>query len=726
MREAARLDAEGKCEQAEPFYRQALAKGAPSAALLNNAGNHYVVCGQAETARLSFEALLKINPEHQNANLQLGRIAAERRQGASALRYLARVKDQGPAVSLLRAEAMHWAGKSTAAAGLLDKVQAEAKGDPRILFTLGITAARIGLYERAEAAFSAVAVQAPGDFDVLFNLGRAASRAKHYDRAASALEAALKLKPGETGAMLELGRAHAGRQDPTRAVYVLAQARERAPKNAELLFALAQAAEDAGFYGDSALAYDEYLSLRPEDDRARLDRARVYRLTGTRVEEGEKETEWYVRKHPNDPQGFFHLAQFTWEKQPEAALEQLSQALRLDPEFAPAHYSRAWLLQRLGRIEESLPDLVATVKGAPGSVRALDQLGLAYLSLDRPAEAEKTLRAALAANPADREVLMHLGRALMALEREAEAQRYFEQFRKTPVQQARDPRREAGMIALATLPAGEQARRQIERLQKEASEHPNQPELQLRLSQLLLSNGRWEEAQAAFHELATRNADSQIWEEAGNSLVRAERYELAIEFLRRAASGRPAVYLELAVALYFTEGPDAALKALDLAPETGRGGDYLLLKARLLDASGRNADAEQALQAGLRLSASRPDVARQAALMLVSRERLGEALALLGRAISAAPESAELALMRAIVLGLMGRNEEAAAALKSIQSRWPEWDRPYLAEALVLESAGSKAEARRKLQTARALNPKLDISCGEELRQLLLSACGGQ
>ena len=510
LREAARLDAEGKCEQAEPYYRQVLGKGAPSAALLNNAGNHYLVCGQGEKARQYFEALVKANPAHQNANLQLGRMAVERKEGAAAQRYLGKVNDAGPAVTLLRAEALHWGGKSVEAAKLLEKVQGEAKGDPRILFTLGVTAARIGQYERAEAAFSAVAAQVPGDFEVLFNLGRAASRAGHSERAVSALEAALQVRPGDTGAQLELGRAHAGRQDYSRAVYVLAQARAGAPKNAEVLYALAHAAEDAGFAGDAALAYDEYLAVRPGDDRARLDRARVYVLTGTRREEGIKEAQWYLGKYPGDAAGHFLLAQFLWESKPEAALEQLSEAVRLDPGLAAAHYARAWLLQRLGRMEESLPDLEATAKLAPGNVRALDQLGLAYLALERPADAEKTLRAALAASPADREVLMHLGRALMAQEREAEAQPYFERFRKTAPEQVRDPRREAGMIELATLPASEQARRQIERLRKQASEHPNQPELQLGLAQVLLSEGKWEEAQAAYRELATRNAEPDL------------------------------------------------------------------------------------------------------------------------------------------------------------------------------------------------------------------------
>jgi tetratricopeptide (TPR) repeat protein len=727
LREAARLDAEGKCDQAEPYYRQALAAGTPSAALLNNAGNHYLVCGQAEKARLHFEALLKLNPAHQNANLQLARIATERRQGAVALGYLAKVTDPAPAVSLLRAEAMHAAGKTAAAAGVLEAVQKGAKNDPRVLFTLGVSAARLGLFERAEAAFGAVAAQTPGNFDVLLNLGRAASRAGHYERAASALEVAVKLRPRDTAAWLELGRAHAGRGDHSRAVYVLAQARAGAPQDPEILYALAHAAEDAGFYGDAALAYDEYLALRPGDDRARRDRGHVCALTGSRLAEGRKEMEWYIGKHPSDPVGLFNLAQFTWAGEPERTLDLLSRALRADPGFAPAHFARAWLLQRSGRMEESLPHLEATVRIVPNNVRALDQLGLAYLSLERPAEAEKTLRKALALDARDREVVMHLGQALLALDREGEARQCFEEFRKLPARQVRDPRSEAGMIELATLPVAEQTRRAVDRLRRQAGEHPDQPELQLRLAQLLLSEGRWEEAEAAFRELGSRNADSRIWEEAGTSLLRAERYEAAIDFLKRAVPARPAAFLELAIALSFTAGPQEALEVLEQAPEPERAGDYQLLKARLLDACGRKTEAEQALQAGLRLSASRPQVAQQAALVLLGQDRRGEALALVEQALRAAPASADLALMRAVVLGLLGRVPAAETALREIQSRWPEWDRPYLAHGLLLEEAGRKTEARRKLETARALNPQeAGAPCRPAvLRQLLFPDCGG-
>src|SRR5690242_14439414 len=77
LHEAARLDAEGKCDEAERYYEAALAKGSPSPALLNNAGNHYLVCGQTAKAQAYFERLLQISPVHANANRQLARIAAE-------------------------------------------------------------------------------------------------------------------------------------------------------------------------------------------------------------------------------------------------------------------------------------------------------------------------------------------------------------------------------------------------------------------------------------------------------------------------------------------------------------------------------------------------------------------------------------------------------------------------------------------------------------------------
>ncbi len=741
LREAARLDREGRCEEAQKYYRQALAQGSPSPALLNNLGNHYLICGQPQKARSYFEQLIKINPAHANANLQLARIATDQRQGSKALEYLARVKESGPAVRLLRAEASYWAGRHEAALSILNALEKEAGGDPPVLFSLGTVYARIGRYDRAESAFQAVLVKQPGNFDVLFNLGRAAARAAHYDRAQSALEVALKLRPGDADTLLELGLVHAARQDSSRAVYYLAQARQRSPKRADILLALARAAEDAGFYGDSALAYDEYLALRPDDDKVRRDRGRVYGYSGTRLEEGLKEMAWYIEKHPEDPIGHYNLAQFTWRSEPEKSLEQLEKALRLDPGFAPARVSLAWLLHRMGRSAEAAPHLQAALKVMPDNVRALDLLGLAYLSLGRAAEAEKVLRRAEALAPDDPEVLLHLGRALMALDRADEAQRFLGRYRQVRPRRYRDPRKEPGMIELATLSEPERRKREIERFRRMSASRPDDAKLQLHLASLLLADGKEDEALGEFRKLLAMNADSETWEEAGRVLLRAEQYAAAGEFLERAAVERPRARLDLAIARFFSEGAAAALRAIEGVAEAERGGDYYLMKAGILDAAGRIEEAQQVLWQGLSHSSTRPEVIRQAVALLVRWERKTEALELVNRGIETAPDSADLHLVKAIVLGLLNRDEEGEETIRQIQSRWPEWDRPYLVQGLLLERKGRPGDARQKVQTAIALGaqdpaarcalarlkgaaaPDSKCDCVRGLYELLFPAC---
>jgi tetratricopeptide (TPR) repeat protein len=642
---------------------------------------------------------VKINPRQPNANLQLARLAADRHDGARALEYLAQVNDAQPATRMLRAEALHWAGKPAAAVTMLDGVKREAAADSRLEYLYGITCARIGAYDRAVAAFNSVLVQHPDDFDLLFNLGRAAARAKLYDRALHALEVAAKLQPGNPDALMELAGVNAAMGDYAHAIYILAQAKQLAPGRPEIPLALAQAAEAGEYYGDAALAYDEYLRLKPGDDAARRDRALVCGFTEGREAEGLRELTSYVQNHPADPLGYHDLAKLTWREHPQQALDALTTAVRLDPRLAPALVNLGWLLNRMGRTAEAIPHFQKAVEIDPGNSRALAQLGAAYISLDRAAEAEKVLRQALAISPGDPEILMHLGRALMDSGRETEARQYLDQFQKIQPRRVRGPWRQPAMIESASLPAEERSKREIERLRKEAFAHQDDPELQLRLASLLLVDGRVEQAEVEFRVLLTRNLESRTWLQAGSYLMGFERYQLAREFLERAAVANPAANLDLAIAIFYLEGPAKALDVLERAPVQQRSGDYLLLKAKILDAAGQAGESEKVLEEGLQLSDSRPKIAKEAALLLVRHDRKDLALEFLAKAAGSNPD---LLLTRAVVLALANGNSTAEAALKQIESQWPEWDQPYVAHGLLLEKV-RPGEARQKLQTAIAL-----------------------
>ncbi len=740
LRQAARLDSEHNCAGAEQIYQQVLARGPASPAVLNNLGNHYLVCGNSERAREYFERLLQVNPAHPNANLQLARIAANRHDGARALQYLAHVKDSRPTTRMLHAEALHWAGKRAEAAAVMDGMQTESRADPRLTYLYAITCARIELYDRAVAAFNAVLALHPDDFDVLFNLGRAASRAKMYDRALSALSVAARLQPRSVETLTELAAVNAALGDYTRAVYLLVQAKQLAPGRPEIVLGLAHAAQIGEYYGDAALAYDEYLRLKPDDDSARRDRALVCGFTDTRQAEGLKEIESYVQKHPADPLGHYYLAQLTWRDHPQQAADALTTALKLDPRLAAAHLNLGWLLNREGKTADAIKHFERASELTPTDCRALDQLGAAYVAIDRAADAETVLRRAVALSPNDPEILMHLGRALMENGKAAEAREYLQKFKKVAPERVRGPWRQAAMIESAGLSPSERNRREIDRLRREASSHQDDPELQLRLASLLLAAGRAGEADSEFRVLLTRNAQSRVWQQGGAFLLSMGRYSLAREFLARAAAANPAANLDLATAVFYLEGPTTSLAVLEQVPAGQRSGDWLLLKAKILDAAGRAADSETVLEQGLEASVSRPRIAREAALLLVRHGRNEKALDFLNKA---AHDDPDLQLTRAAVLALMNRFGSAEQSLKNIEALWPEWDRPYVVHGLLLEKQ-RPAEAKRKLETALGLGstepaatcalarlaatpaPDPKCACAKGLFELLFPACGNR
>lgn len=704
--EAARLDARGECDPAERLYRQALAGGRPSVALLNNLGNHYLTCGAPEKARATFELLLRSNPAHANANLQLARLETGRKDGAKALEYLARIKEPDPEILLVRAEALQQAGKTDAAAAAIAECAAKAGDQPRLIYALGMTCARMGLYERAETAFSAVLARYPDDFDVLYNLGLSASRARHYDRAQHAFEVALKARPDDVDSLYELGRVQAGLHDYTRAVYLLAQARKLAPQRADAALALARAAQMAGFYGDAIMAYDGYLKLRPGDDMVRRDRALVdgviYGYIRTNLEESTKELTRYVEKHPHDAIGFYDLAQVAEKTDRSQSIALVAAAIKLDPELEPARYFRALLLQKAGRTEESLSELESAIRLDPHDARAFDLQGLDYLDMDKPAEAEKGLRQALALAPNDPDVLFHLGRALMELGRGEEARPFLDRFAKLRQAPARVPRESPGMIEAANLTPAEHARRIAEQLRQRVRASPGDASLQLNLATTLLMQGNVEEAAATYRALLALDPSSPLSYEAGRTLLGYEQYALARDFLARAAADTPEARLDLAMALFFTDGPRRALEAVDGASKS-RGGDYPLVKAWILDAAGQAAEADKMLEENLSYSMARPRLAQEAALLFLRHNQGAKALDLIDRAIQLTPEDSGLRLTRAVVLSAMGRNAEAGKAVKEIENRWPEWDRPYVIDGLLMERASRPDDARQRIRIALAL-----------------------
>jgi tetratricopeptide (TPR) repeat protein len=487
---------------------------------------------------------------------------------------------------------------------------------------------------------------------------------------------------------------------------LLSQARKLAPQRPDVLLSLAQAAQDGGYFGDALLAYDEYLKLQPDDEVAQRDRAFVLGYGQAGRDEGLRELTAYVQRHPKDAIGYFDLAQISYHGDREQALEQVSTAVRLNPSFEPAHFVRGWLLHSLGREEEALADLQTAIRLNPHDALAFDQLGLVYSSLERPADAEKALRKAVAISPDQPLSLLHLARALVDAGHPEEAQPFFDRFRKARPQGPQQPREEAGMIESASLTPAEESSRAIDRLQQLIRTAPKDPSLRLNLGSLLLLGGKTSEAESVFRELAALNPPAPILQKAGSTLLAYERYGQAREILERAAAQAPAAFLDLAIAVFYSQGPEPALQILEKVPQGVDRGDCLLMKAKILDAAGLAAEADRAIQEGVHYAISRPRLAEESALLLAGHGQAARALDLIGEALRSTPHDAGLMLGKATALSALGRNAEAAKVVKEIESRWPEWDRAYVVGGLILERESKPAEARRSIQIALALGTK--------------------
>src|SRR5690348_3882596 len=115
---ARQLDAAGRCAEAETLYQGAL-RSSTDVAVLNNFGNHYLACREPEKARGIFERLLKMDSGHANANLQMARLAEQKKEPAKALAYLDQVAKPDVEIQMTRAEVLAGMGRRDDAARIL-------------------------------------------------------------------------------------------------------------------------------------------------------------------------------------------------------------------------------------------------------------------------------------------------------------------------------------------------------------------------------------------------------------------------------------------------------------------------------------------------------------------------------------------------------------------------------------------------------------------------------
>jgi tetratricopeptide (TPR) repeat protein len=702
------LDAAQKYKASEGYYRRALELAPKSAQVLNNAANHYLAAGDRARARELFFKTVAVDPQHGNANLQLAQMSVEDRQGAAAIAYLAHLTPElasDPAVQLLRARAFALAGRCAESEGILAKFDSDPGGGAPVYFATGMARADCKLYDAAEQSFARALDTDPRNFAILYNLGLASFRAGHLERAQGVLEIALREKPADADTVVTLATVYVKRGEPVKAAALLSQADKLAPDQAEIILLLAQVSAQLGFYEDSAAAYDRYLKLRPGDDVARRERG--FDLACLSESKGAlRDLEWYAARHPNEGTVHFELAIAHISDDQPKSLALLDKAVALDPALYQARYARALLnLEEEDNAAAAIADLELCIRKERNDVRALARLGQAYLAMNRLSDAAVVLERARSIDPGSTLVLLHYRRALIALGRTQEAGQVLASLRAADKQNDTVAHR-LGLVEYLSLPPAELRARHLANLRQQSAADPANARLRIALARELFAQGHEQEGLDALQHLGMDGLNADLLSQSGRMLLDFERYREARPFLERALAldgRRQDARIDLAIAVFHSEGPDAALRVLDQTPREQRRGDYYLLRAQILDAQGKTRDAAEALNDGIRTAPTRAILYSEASSFLLKHKLFREANALLDQATRILPDQRELLLARAVTLNLLGRLQESEKMLSKIQERWPEWDRPYLVKGILLETRFESLQARQALDTAIAL-----------------------
>jgi len=705
--EGAVLDSQQRYREAETYYQRALKLAPGSVQVLNNAGNHYLGSGNRNQARECYLRVVAIDPRHPNANLQLAQMSVDNKQGAQALAYLGRLNpaaNAGPAVLLLRARALALSGQCSPAAQLLNKLEEQAAQGPGIHFSAGLAFADCQLYPQAEESFARALDADPSNFDVLYNLGVAALEAGHADRATGVLETALRERPNDVDVLSALSRAYVNQDRPVDAATLLAKARKLAPRRADVVLLLAQVTARLEFFKDAAAVYDDYLKLKPADDVARRERGFTL-ACANQFNTAIADLNAYVRKNPRDAVGFYELAVAKAFVDRNGSLQALDRALALDPGLIQARYTRALL-----NIEEEKPaaaveDLKHYLERQPNDTRALAHLGQAYVASGQAAEAAEVLKRAADLAPGSPLVLVQYRRALVKLGRTQEAAEVLARLKQAG-SAAETRRPQTGLIEYLNLDPADRRARYVANLRRNAAADPGNLQWKFRLGRELLADGNTAEGLAVLRDLKSVTTDPSLLAVSGKTLLEFGQYDPARQFLEPAVAADPslsAARLDLAIARFHLQTPEAALAELDRTAPADRKGDYYLLRAQLLDALGKIQEAVEALNRGIRAAPTRPDLYLQATAFLLKHKLNNEAVNLLKQAARILPDSRELLLAQAVTLAVIPLDDDALRLLAKLQTRWPEWDRPYLLTGIILEIQLRSAEALQALETAVAL-----------------------
>lgn len=150
------------------------------------------------------------------------------------------------------------------------------------------------------------------------------------------------------------------------------------------------------------------LQLNPSFDQAAMGLARALAYEG-KTDKATGLLQSLVSANPRDFRALFLMAQIQARTNPQASREALDQALKIQPNFAPAYRERGMLDVQMQDYQAGADDLGRAVSMGLTDADAYNFLGICYSRLGRLNEAVDSYKKALAADPKLAQAHLNLG-----------------------------------------------------------------------------------------------------------------------------------------------------------------------------------------------------------------------------------------------------------------------------------------------------------------------------
>ncbi len=375
--------------------------------------------GKLNEAENIYRAILQSQPNHPDANHNLGVIAVSLNQIEAAVPLFKTALDTVPneeqfwlsyVDALVRAERLKDAKQAIKKAKkkgfdakklrrLISQPKRVAKSDAEAHNNLGNTLLGRGRLVEAEASYKQAIVLKPNYAEAYNNLGNTLQGLNRLVEAEASYNRAIALKPNYAEAHYNLGVALHGLDRLTEAEANYKKAIASKPYYPEAHNNLGIALQGLGRLTEAEASFNQAIALKPDFATAHNNLGNTLEELGrlTEAEASHKEAiaykPDYAEAHNNLGIALRGLGRFNEQK---ASFEQ---AIALKPDYAEAHNNLGNTLHRLGWLTEAEASFKQAIALKPDYAEAHNNLGGTLTGLGRLTEAEACFNQAIALKP---------------------------------------------------------------------------------------------------------------------------------------------------------------------------------------------------------------------------------------------------------------------------------------------------------------------------------------